>query len=218
MRSKKWGEALNQTTNLAVLGLVAYLLVHPGGIVRAKVGEWRENASFRRVIEDAWGDLTSVGSRIDDKEGVPLIVAFSDYECPFCRQAHEKLEAVLDSVGAGLLYLHLPLSKIHPAAESAARASICAEEQGSFREMHKQLFESDEWRNDQDWTREAHKAGVADLIEFESCLNSDATSARLARHDNLAKLLGVQGTPTFITLNGRHIGVPSSSDLSAIVR
>lgn len=217
MRSRKWTDILNVVVNIGVLGALAYILLRPGGVVSAELQERRDNAELRRVIRESWQELVSIGGRLNYEAGRPLIVEFSDYECPYCRQAHERLSFMLDSVGAGLVYLHYPLSRIHPAAEGAARASICAERQGRFRDMHQHLFESDSWQHDPDWIREALAAGIPDIAKFETCLKSETTSFRLTRDQALAERFGVSGTPTFISLNGRHSGIPNADELAEIL-
>lgn len=76
-------------------------------------------------------------------ENAPVtIVEFSDFECPYCQRAIPTVkqieEAYKDQVK--LVYKQLPLVQIHPNAQRAAEASLCAHEQGKFWEMHDKLF------------------------------------------------------------------------------
>ena len=63
-----------------------------------------------------------------------MIVEFSDYQCPYCRQAEATLKEVLAQYGdrVSLSYRDFPLTAIHSQAEIAAEASRCALEQGRF--------------------------------------------------------------------------------------
>ena len=71
-----------------------------------------------------------------------MIVEFSDYQCPYCRQVEPVVKSLLAKYGekVSLAYRDLPLRQIHPQAQIAAEASRCAEEQGKFWEYHDQLF------------------------------------------------------------------------------
>src|SRR5580765_8807688 len=70
------------------------------------------------------------------------IVEFSDFECPFCGRLFPTLKAVenlyLDR--SRIVYRQFPLRRIHPLAQKAAEASLCAHEQGRFWQMHDSLF------------------------------------------------------------------------------
>jgi len=80
-----------------------------------------------------------------------MIVEFSDFQCPFCRQwtqtSMEKLEAQLGE-DVALAFLHFPITQIHPNAGNASVVALCAGEQGKFWEMHDLLFDRQaEWSN-----------------------------------------------------------------------
>ncbi len=65
-------------------------------------------------------------------------------------------EFIAQNPEVGVAYRHLPLP-IHPAAEGAARAAICAQRQRRFEEMHARLFETARWHSDTLWIREGHR-------------------------------------------------------------
>lgn len=71
------------------------------------------------------------------------IVEFSDFECPFCIRAYPTIKKILSDYKGQVrfYYKHYPLTQIHPNAEKAAEASICAGDQGKFWEYHDKLFE-----------------------------------------------------------------------------
>lgn len=70
------------------------------------------------------------------------IIEYSDFECPFCQRAYPTVEQVMSEYEGKvkLAYKHLPLTNLHPHAEAAAIASVCAEQQGKFWEYHDILF------------------------------------------------------------------------------
>src|SRR5690606_22727981 len=76
-------------------------------------------------------------------EDAPVtIVEFSDFQCPYCRQLVGVMGQVLDAYGDQIrfVYRHFPLKNIHPGAQYGAEASMCAEEEGKFWEMHDAMF------------------------------------------------------------------------------
>ena len=218
MKHATWTERLNVLVNVVILAFVLFLLFRPGGVVREEWRRWRDGVSSREAIAAAWQELSTVGAVAPGAAADRVVVEFSDYQCPACKQAHRKLPELTGRVGATVVYRHFPLTAIHPAADGAARAAICAEEQGRFAQMHDHLFSTQDWYDDPDWEKEARDVAVPDLARFRQCLDSEATSQRLARDRAYAERLGIRGTPTFVSRGGKHTGVPTADDLQRILR
>ena len=108
-------------------------------------------------------------------------------------------------------------SFLHPKAEAAARAAICAEEHGRFPQLHSLLFGSTEWRDTGDWKTLAGKAGVGDLVSYEHCLRGEAAGRRLEEDMRLADALGVTATPTFFYQFGEHVGYANEEQLLELI-
>lgn len=90
-------------------------------------------------------DVTVNNSPISgSKDSKVIIVEFSDFECPFCSRAYATVKQIQADYpnDVAVAYKHLPLTQLHPNAERAAQASVCAREQGKFWEYHDILFES----------------------------------------------------------------------------
>src|SRR3989344_5197139 len=74
------------------------------------------------------------------------VVEFSDFQCPFCERAFSGAVADLKSSSyftdgqVNFIYKQFPLTSIHPYAQKAAEASLCAGDQGKFWEYHDLLF------------------------------------------------------------------------------
>jgi protein-disulfide isomerase len=70
------------------------------------------------------------------------IVEFSDFECPFCIRAYPTVKQIMDTYpnDVKFYYKQLPLTSLHPNAQKAAEASVCAQKQGKFWEFHDKLF------------------------------------------------------------------------------
>jgi hypothetical protein len=62
------------------------------------------------------------------KEAPVTIVEFSDFQCENCSQLSKTLQEIVAKYGnkVRLVYRQLPLSQVHPLAEKAAEASLCA--------------------------------------------------------------------------------------------
>jgi protein-disulfide isomerase len=146
------------------------------------------------------------------------IVEFSDFQCPYCSRLSTTLEAVLAKYGkeVQLVYRHFPLSDIHPYAEKAAEASICAADQGHFWEMSHLLFQSQNQLTDEDLKAKAAKLNL-DSNAFVQCLSSGKNNSKVTQDFNDGIRLGVGSTPSLF-INGRFLsGVAQLADISRII-
>jgi protein-disulfide isomerase len=116
-----------------------------------------------------------------------------------------------------LVYRQYPNEKNHPFAEKAAEASLCANEQGKFWEMHDLLFENINDLATDDLKAKAEKLGLAQA-QFDTCLDSGKYKARAKKDYADAMRVGVSGTPSFF-INGRlYTGAWPYEELVSIVK
>jgi len=132
------------------------------------------------------------------------IVEWSDYQCPFCKRAHPTVEQLLTEYKdkVRFVYADYPLS-FHKQAWPASVAAHCAEDQGKFWEMHKNLMEAQGDLSPADLSKRATDVGLkADA--FGTCLDSKKFDERIQASFNDGMALGVTGTPAFF-INGRML-------------
>ena len=137
-------------------------------------------------------------------EDAPItLVEFSDYQCPYCKRWNDEVYQPLLAAYPGqirVVYRHFPLTSIHPDAMSAAIASMCAEDQGSFWQFHDKLF-SDEYGLGRDaYINYATDLGL-DATAFKTCLDSGKFDDFIQQDMDFSINLGIRSTPTFF-ING----------------
>jgi protein-disulfide isomerase len=146
------------------------------------------------------------------------IVEFSDFECPFCARFEPVLKTVMAKYPGKvrLIYREFPLTQIHPDAEKAAEAAICAENQGRFWELHDLMFQ-DQGSLGVDALKDKAKRLNLDLPVFDQCLDSGQALEVLKSDEKTAEQLALTTTPTSF-VNGRIFrGVMTEERLSAII-
>lgn len=152
------------------------------------------------VVEiDGWKQYAKAGQRLGPTDAPAVIVAFSDFECPFCKTAAQTLRAIRDKYGdrVALVYRHFPLEKRHPLARTAAIASECASRQARFEAFHDALFAEDSLVADH-WGELAAMAGIADTVAFNACLVDPVAAATVDKDVLAGSQLGIEGTPTIL--------------------
>ncbi len=133
------------------------------------------------------------------------VVVFSDFECPYCRRFNDALDRVREEFSdqMRLVFRHYPLRAIHPLAQKAGEAAVCAGDQGKFWEYHDALWTDTSLAPD---TLEQHARLVGlDTEEFAECLNSGRNYQRVQTDVETAMDLGQSGTPA-VFVNGRKVG------------
>ena len=193
------------------------MLFQADGPIGRQVLRWYVARTRAKAVQDHWDSLVA-GPRLAASAGAPLLVEFTDYECPFCRQQHAAFLAGFDDHDLGSIVVrHLPLP-IHPRADGAARSAVCAEAQGRFRAMHDRLFGTRAWMSDSNWIREARAAGVPDLRAFSRCLRSETTVARIRSDVALAETLRIRGTPAFVSRTTVFSGILDKATFLSLAR
>lgn len=151
------------------------------------------------------------------KDAPVLIVEFGDFECPFCAQATETVEAILEKYpdDVKLVFMHLPLD-FHPWAKTAAIAAECAATQNAdaFWILHDAFFANQAALNDGNVIAAAagYLSGArVDMKQWTECA-TDAGSASYAKaaaavaaSKEAGSELGISGTPGFF-VNGIAVG------------
>lgn len=139
------------------------------------------------------------------------IVEFTDFQCPYCQQAHTALGQV-EAAYAGKLrrvFKQLPLP-MHPQARLAAEASLCAADQGKFAAARDWLF-----TNKDKVTIEALKGWAAEVkldeAAFTRCLDEHTHAKEVDEDLTYAAEIEVNSTPTFF-VNGRLIAGARPAD------
>jgi len=151
-----------------------------------------------------------------------VITEFSDFQCPSCRAVEPALKEVLAAhpTQVKLAYVNYPLP-MHPFAEKAALAALCANEQGKFWDYHDRLFEHQpEWAVSTD-VRPLFEGYAAELgldhDRFDACV-ADGRMLPVLRAD-IARgtALKIEGTPT-LYVNERRVAVgASAADINRLV-
>ncbi len=150
-------------------------------------------------------------------EAPVVVVAFVDFQCPFCRRAwKEELSGVLarhpDDVALSVRQLPLP---IHNAAEGAARAALAAGKQGKFWQFHDRLLAHEGALGRTNFVGWARELGL-DEAAFLAALDDPATAKVVEQDTRLANRVGVDGTPGFF-VNGRYVGGYTPGVLAGVI-
>ena len=134
------------------------------------------------------------------------LIEFSDYECPFCRQAHTQLRALVERYPTQfrLVHRHYPLDKscnssikarMHENACFAAMIAECAGRQNRFWQANDYLFAEARLLHSRPNSEIARDLGL-DAAALDTCLREEGPRS-VALDVDEGNRLNIQGTPTF---------------------
>ena len=141
------------------------------------------------------------------REALVTIVAFSDFQCPFCSRATATLTELEASYGADLriVWRDQPLA-FHQNAQPAAllaREAYAQQGDAGFWRMHDTLFANQRQLERDDLLRYAREQAL-DVSRVRRALDSRAALPKIEASSALGNRIGASGTPTFF-INGRKL-------------
>jgi protein-disulfide isomerase len=152
-------------------------------------------------------------------EDAPVtIIEFSDYECPYCQRHNQQVAGRLQEEYGDqvrFVFKDFPLTSLHPNAEPAAAAALCAHEQGEFWPFHDKLFFVEAGFGDEAYVQYAEELDL-DMDAFSECVEEGRYLEEVQADFEFAASLGVRSTPTFF-VNGIPVVGAQSFDYFAQV-
>jgi protein-disulfide isomerase len=148
-------------------------------------------------------DLNNEGAPSLGPADAPVtLVEFSDFQCPYCQGMVSTLKRLKESHGdkVRIVYRQYPIPSLHANAMKAAEASLCAEEQGKFWEMHDLMFAE---QNQLTVSELKEKAGRVKMnkSKFDDCMDKGRYVEQVQEDMKEGQKFGVSGTPAFF-MNG----------------
>jgi protein-disulfide isomerase len=160
-----------------------------------------------KVLEDAVTIPVAGAPERGPNDAKITLVEFSDFECPYCVLAVKQVNLIMAAYpkDVRLIYKQFPLS-MHPHAPLAAQASLAANEQGKFWEMHDLLFANSRKLTPDNMLVWAKQIGL-DVDKFKADLDSGKFQSTVKKDEADGDAAGVYGTPAFF-INGKLYNGP----------
>jgi len=163
----------------------------------------------------AAGGLPDVVAR-EQVRGVVTVVDFIDFECPFCRALHTRVNQAIARAGVPVRVVRkmVPLSQ-HPGALPAAIAWCCAERQGKGDAMAEALITAPVESLTTAGCEALAAALGLDLGRYRTDAASEAVRARIEGDLAAARTAGIRSLPTLYV--GSHVFVGAAATVDELV-
>lgn len=156
------------------------------------------------------------------KEPKVIIIEYTDYECPYCKNAHKQIRELVSKYAdkVRIVHRHFPLDnscnpkvtrKFHKYACLFSTAVECAARHNQFWEMNDAIFSSENAQSI-DVEKFALQLGI-DRGDFAQCLADESIQKEILRNIEAGIKDGVSATPTFIANGQKFTGRLSESQL-----
>lgn len=159
---------------------------------------------------------------IGDPDAPVVLEIFSSFACPPCAQFNQSVttsDELLELVREGdvvLFFIPYYITGHIPNGDDAARAAICAGDQGKFWQMQEMLFFWQIEFEDDAFTEENIFEGAdllrLDLEAFEDCLGDDTTGEALDAAVEAGQDAGIASTPS-VFVNGDAVDPPTPNNV-----
>lgn len=156
-----------------------------------------------------------------------LIIEYSDYDCPFCKQYHVTLNRIIDEYGltgkVAWVYRQFPIAQLHPNSPKVSQAALCVGQLGgndafwTFTDMIFEEREIDEATNVVRIPDYVEAAGV-EQEAYISCMDSGQTVAKVESSVEDAFNIGARGTPYTVLVVGNQQAVINGAQPYETVR
>ena len=147
--------------------------------------------------------------------GDVTLVEFSDYRCPYCREALAIVNALIKSdPNLRVVYKEFPI--LGPESMMAARAAVAARSSSYYAAFHEALMTAPSPLNEEAVLKIAGSVGInVSALQLE--LRSPDIDHILAANHALAQEIGINGTPAFVIGDTLLPGVVSLAELQQLV-
>ena len=184
----------------------------------------REGATEQRTVPS----LSSDDHILGNPDAKIVIIEYSDFECPFCKNFHSVMHGIINEYGArgdvAWVYRHFPIAQLHSKAQKEAEASECAAELGGnqgFWDYADRLFEVTPSNNNLNLNELPKIATYIGLDEtaFSACLESGRYAEKVEQE--LAEVIaaGGRGTPhNVVIVRGEQAPIEGAQPLEAMRR
>lgn len=133
---------------------------------------------------------------LGNPDGDVTVVEFFDYNCPYCRRVKPHIEALLDEdPNVRLVYREWPI--LGDGSVFAARAALAAREQGKYEEFHWALMGMQGRAEEASVIQVAQEIGL-DIAQLRRDMQAPEIDAHIAASMEMSRLLGFNGTPSFV--------------------
>ncbi|MBK9078758.1 MAG: DsbA family protein [Hyphomicrobium sp.] len=183
------------------------ILVDVQGALEAKLEKEQSEKLSKFMSENAKDIYRNPQSPVaGDPSGDITVVEFFDYNCGYCKRGLPEVQKLLESdKKVRFVFKEFPI--LSKGSEEAARGALAAKRQSKYWEYHQALLSAKGQANEAAAIKAAEGLGL-DMAKFKADMASDEVKAEIESVKDLAKKMGINGTPHFLVGDKSIPGAP----------
>ena len=159
-------------------------------------------------------DINNPG--VFSKQANITIYEFFDYNCGYCKSVVRTIMDVLsEDKKINFVFVEFPI--LSEQSYFAAKAALASKNQNLYNKFHISLMKINGRVNEEKVFSTAKKIGL-DIDQLKKDINSPEIEQQLVKNREIAKLLGLNGTPAFIIGNIIYPGALNLNNLTKIIK
>ncbi len=190
-----------------------YLIAHPEiivevqGALEAKMAK-EEAQRTRKLVSQLSKEIyrSPNAPTAGNPNGDITVVEFFDYNCGYCKRGFADVAKLVESdPKVRVVFKEFPI--LSKDSEEASKVALAARKQGKYWEIHKALIESKGKVGESAALKAAEGLGL-DMAKLKADKDSAEVTGELASVQELAKKMGINGTPHFLVGDQAIGGAP----------
>ena len=159
-------------------------------------------------------DINNPG--VFSKQANITIYEFFDYNCGYCKSVVRTIMDVLSQdKKINFVFVEFPI--LSEQSYFAAKAALASKNQNLYNKFHLSLMKINGRVNEEKVFSTAKKIGL-DINQLKKDMNNTEIEQQLVKNREIAKLLGLNGTPAFIIGNIIYPGALNLNNLTKIIK
>lgn len=192
----------------------AYLIAHPEVLVEAADAYRKQGAQNQVARTGGKLEQPFPGAVLGNPQGKVVLVEFTDFACTYCRASLADVDTLI-AANPDLKVVIRELPIIAPTSADAARWGLAAAEQGRYPAFHRAIFAAG--HTDMAAIEAAARSAGLDLTRARSYAASPAVTAEIAANIDLARELGINGTPSWVAGGQLATGALGAEGLGKLI-
>lgn len=197
-------EVFNATQKAAIDARIKdYIKNNPQELIASVEAYYNREADRKAVQQGSIAELPQglldypLTPFVGPKDAKVAVVEFFDYNCGYCKQVAVDLARAIEDEKASVKFLFKELPILSETSELAARWALAANKQGKYMDYHMALMKHSGGITQSVLEDVARQNGL-DLEKMKVDAESQDVRDALAKNLELARELGVRGTPFFV--------------------
>lgn len=200
-----------------------YLLKNPELLIEmSQILEIKQKAAgaekFSKALEEVKSELVDLRGAgfMGNADGKTIIVEFSDYNCPYCKRMSSMVKQAIEAnKDVKVVLREYPI--LGQTSQYAAIATLAAKMQGKYQQAHFALITAKGRLSEKRVKKILAGVGV-DIARLEKDMKRREIKAAINRNLQIGQLLGINGTPAFISGGTLFPGALNSEQFAKMLK